>query len=66
MPVGYPTNAFFYKGEWYNTDGEGVPAMAITNTLTGEIVKTLYVLTQTEYDAIVTKDPSTLYLISGA
>ena len=35
MPVGYPTNAFFYKGEWYNTDGEGVPATAITNPLTG-------------------------------
>lgn len=37
MPVGYPTNAFFYKGEWYNTDGEGVPATAVTNTLTGRI-----------------------------
>ncbi|MCB0074621.1 MAG: hypothetical protein KDE20_24315, partial [Caldilineaceae bacterium] len=35
MPVGYPKNAFFYKGEWYNTDGEGVPATAVTNTLTG-------------------------------
>ena len=35
MPVGYPTNAFFYKGEWYNTDGEGVPATVVTNTLTG-------------------------------
>ena len=37
MPVGYPTNAFFYKGEWYNTDGEGVPATAVTNTLTGKV-----------------------------
>ena len=37
MPVGYPTNAFFYKGEWYNTDGEGMPAMVVTNTFTGGI-----------------------------
>ena len=37
MPVGYPTNAFFYKGEWYNTDGEGMPATAITDPLTGGV-----------------------------
>ena len=37
MPVGYPTNAFFHKGEWYNTDGEGVPATVVTNPLTGVI-----------------------------
>ena len=37
MPVGYPTNAFFYKGEWYNTDGEGMPATVVTNPLTGVI-----------------------------
>ena len=35
MPVGYPTNAFFYKGEWYNTDGEGVPATVVTHPITG-------------------------------
>ncbi|HQV16240.1 MAG TPA: hypothetical protein PK620_15110, partial [Denitromonas sp.] len=52
------------EGAYWQPVGDGVSA--ITNTLTGEIVKTLYVLTQTEYDAIVTKDPSTLYLISGA
>ena len=39
MPVGYPTNAFFYKGEWYNTDGEGAPVTAITDPLTGRIQK---------------------------
>jgi len=37
MPVGYPTNAFFYKGEWYNTDGEGAPVTVVTNPLTGVI-----------------------------
>ena len=37
MPVGYPTNAFFYKGEWYNTDGEGAPVTADVDPLTGEI-----------------------------
>ena len=35
MPVGYPTNAFFYKGEWYNTDGEGAPVTVVTDPLTG-------------------------------
>ena len=37
MPVGYPTNAFFYKGEWYNTDGEGVPVTGVTHPITGVI-----------------------------
>ena len=37
MPVGYPTNAFFYKGEWYNTDGEGASVTADVDPLTGVI-----------------------------
>lgn len=36
------------------------------NPLTGVTVGVIYPLTQTEYDAIVTKDPATLYLITGA
>jgi hypothetical protein len=33
------------------------------NPVTGRIIKTLWSGTQAQYDAIVTKDPDTLYII---
>ena len=41
------------------------PVYATTNPVTGGIANKTYVLTQAQYDAIVTKDASTLYIIVG-
>lgn len=45
-------------------DDVGLP-MVNTNQLTGEMVQTIAVVTQAQYDALVTKDAKTLYIIKG-
>ena len=42
----------------------GIPRV-VTDPLTGEMVQIIAVVTQAQYDAIVTKDAKTLYIIKG-
>lgn len=38
---------------------------AVIDPLTGEVVQVIAVVTQAQYDALVTKDAKTLYIIKG-
>lgn len=48
-----------------NTAGDGSMVTAQVDPLTGEMVQIIAVVTQAQYDAIVTKDAKTLYIIKG-
>ena len=50
---------------WTVSGGSDSSPMQVTKTLTGGIANTIWNGTQAQYDAIVTKDANTVYLIAG-